>query len=212
MHEILTASSLHQVQQWISAHGYWGIFSLLLLGILGIPVPDETLLLFSGYLVSRGTLHAAPLLIFSFMGSASGISLSYLLGRLLGMQVIVRLGRYIGVHTGQLEKVRNWFKGIGHWTLVVGYFVPGVRHLTAMIAGISNLEVPSFMAYAYLGALLWVSVFLSLGYVFGEKWVVVSRLFQEHLGVALSLIIGGSLFYILIKKLMKSGASEGDKL
>ena len=68
------------------------------------------------------------------------------------------------------------------------------------------------MAYAYLGALLWVSVFLSLGYVFGEKWVVVSRLFQEHLGVALSLIIGGSLFYILIKKLMKSGASEGDKL
>ena len=211
MHEILPPGSLHHLQHWISLHGYLGIFSLLLLGILGIPVPDETLLLFCGYLISRGTLHAIPLLISSFLGSASGISLSYALGRLLGMQVILRFGKYIGIHTGQLEKVHNWFKGIGHWTLVVGYFVPGVRHLTALIAGISILETRSFMTYAYLGAFLWVSVFLSLGYMFGEKWPVVSRLFHEHLVLALSASIAGFLLYILVKKLMRSRAVEQEE-
>ena len=211
MHEILAPSSVHHLQHWISVHGYLGIFSLLLLGILGIPVPDETLLLFCGYLISRGTLHAVPLLISSFLGSASGISLSYVLGRLLGMQVILRFGKYIGIHTGQLEKVHNWFNGIGHWTLVVGYFVPGVRHLTALIAGISILETRSFITYAYLGAFLWVSVFLSLGYMFGEKWPVVSRLFHTHLVLALCMIVAGFLFYLLVRKVLSSRALERGK-
>jgi len=211
MHEILVPSSLHHLQHWISVHGYLGIFLLLLLGIFGMPIPDETLLLFCGCLTSRGTLHAIPLLICSFLGSASGISLSYVLGRLLGMQTIIRFGKYVGIHTAQLEKVHNWFKGIGHWTLVVGYFVPGVRHLTALIAGISILDARSFMTYAYLGAFLWVSVFLSLGYMFGEKWPVVSRLFHQHLVLALSMIVAGFLFYLLVRKVLNSRALERGK-
>lgn len=127
------------------------------------------------------------------------------------MRVVLRFGKYIGIRTEQLEKVHKWFRGIGHWTLVVGYFVPGVRHLTAIIAGISNLEVPSFMVYAYLGALLWVSVFLSLGYAFGEKWVVVSKLFHEHLALALSIIMAGFLFCILVRKFLRTRDFESER-
>jgi hypothetical protein len=89
-------SSFH-FQQWISAHGYWGIFFLLMLGIFGLPIPDEPLLVLSGYLISRGKLHPAGVFLASFCGSAVGISVSYLLGRQLGLRVISHYGNLVGL-------------------------------------------------------------------------------------------------------------------
>src|SRR5213593_3539260 len=74
---------------WISQHGYLGIFSLLVFGIVGLPVPDEWLLTFSGYLVSKQTLRFAPTFIAAFCGSACGITFSYTLGRIFDTYVIV---------------------------------------------------------------------------------------------------------------------------
>src|SRR6516225_10416948 len=69
--------------QWIAQHGYAGIFSLLVFGIVGLPVPDEWLLTFSGYLVYKRTLLFLPTFGAAFLGSACGITVSYLLGRVL---------------------------------------------------------------------------------------------------------------------------------
>jgi membrane protein DedA with SNARE-associated domain len=181
---------------WISDYGYFGIFSLLLLGIVGLPVPDETLLVFSGYLIFRGDLLPIPTLIVSFLGSSCGISASYLLGRLLGRGIISEYGKWLGVSQERLEKVHDWFKTIGYWTLALGYFIPGARHLTAIAAGISKLESPIFMAYAYSGAFVWVSSFLLLGYYFGEDWRLVLRLLHKNLFL-FSLIFAAFLLLLL---------------
>lgn len=176
------------IEHWISSYGYFGIFSLLLLGIVGLPVPDETLLVFSGYLIFRGILHPFVTLIAAFLGSSCGISISYLLGRLLGRGVVSHYGRYIGITPVRLEKAHDWFRRIGYWTLTIGYFVPGVRHLTAIAAGLSELEAPAFMAFAYSGAFLWVSSFLLLGYFFGENWHLVLDLLHNNLVIALTIL------------------------
>ena len=63
--------------EWIVRHGYGAIFLLLMLGIIGIPVPDETLLVFAGYLSSKGTLRLEPTIVTAFLGSACGISIRY---------------------------------------------------------------------------------------------------------------------------------------
>ena len=69
---------MHQaVLNWVEQYGYIGLFSLLVLGIVGIPLPDEWLLAFSGYLVFKGTFRFAPALAAAFTGSACGISVSY---------------------------------------------------------------------------------------------------------------------------------------
>lgn len=184
------------IEQWISSYGYLGIFSLLLLGIVGLPVPDETLLVFSGYLIFRGILHPFVTLIAAFLGSSCGISISYLLGRLLGRSVVSHYGRYFGITPKRLEKAHDWFRRIGYWSLAVGYFVPGVRHLTAIAAGLSELEVPAFIAFAYSGAFLWVSSFLLLGYYFGENWHLVLDLLHNNLVIALSILT--SLLFLLL--------------
>ena len=78
----------HQVLGWITQYGYFAIFLLLVCGIVGLPVPDETLLTFAGYLVFKGNLSLPLAFAAALGGSLSGITISYTLGRTLGMKVI----------------------------------------------------------------------------------------------------------------------------
>jgi membrane protein DedA with SNARE-associated domain len=175
------------VLHWISHYGYPAIFCLLMLGIVGLPVPDETLLTFTGYLIFAGHLRAAPAFFTVLLGTMCGISLSYVLGRTFGLALIHRFGKYIHLTEARLAKAHAFFERAGHWSLTLGYFVPGVRHVTAYAAGVSYLELPIFALFAYSGALLWASTFLALGYFLGERWQVVSaRIHQDLLMVCLA--------------------------
>jgi len=155
---------------WISQHGYTGIFSLLVFGIVGLPVPDELLLTFSGYLVFRHTLRFAPTFIAAFCGSACGITFSYILGRIFDTYVIVKYGSIVHITPEKMARVHDWFERRGRWTLLIGYFVPGIRHLTGYVAGASKLRPSNFMLFAYTGAFCWAGVFIPLGYILGEEW------------------------------------------
>ena len=171
---------------WIGQYGYAGIFSLLILGIVGLPVPDEWLLTFSGFLVFKRTLLFVPTFAAAFCGSACGITVSYTLGRIFDTYVLVKYGSYIHMTPDRLARVHSWFERRGRWTLLVGYFVPGVRHLTGYIAGASELSFSNFALFAYSGAFCWVAVFITLGYFLGEEWNRV----VESLDKAKFLIIG----------------------
>jgi membrane protein DedA with SNARE-associated domain len=155
---------------WVSHHGYVGIFSLLVLGIVGLPIPDEWVLTLSGYFIFNHTFRLGPTLTAAFLGSTCGITISYILGRTFGTYLLVHYGSKFRITHDDVERVHRWFRKMGRWTLTFGYFVPGVRHLTAYVAGATELEVPVFAAYAYLGGFLWSLTFISAGYYLGEQW------------------------------------------
>src|SRR6266849_5894448 len=159
-----------QVLGWITHYGYLAIFSLLVLGIVGLPVPDETLLTLTGVLVHTGHLSLPLAFLAAFSGSACGITISYLLGRTFGLKLIHRYGKYFRIREEHVEKAHAWFRHAGHWSLTFGYFIPGVRHFTAYAAGMSCLEPPQFMLFAYSGAALWATTFIGLGYFLGDRW------------------------------------------
>jgi membrane protein DedA with SNARE-associated domain len=171
------------VLAWITQYGYLAIFSLLVLGIVGLPVPDETLLTFTGYLVFSGHLSLPLAFGTALAGSISGITISFYLGRVLGMQVIHRYGGYLRIKEGHFNKAHAWFERVGHWALTIGYFIPGVRHLTAYAAGISELAPHHFALYAYSGAVLWVSTFIGLGYFLGDRWKAVEANIHHYLAL-----------------------------
>ncbi|HEX4229586.1 MAG TPA: DedA family protein [Bryobacteraceae bacterium] len=177
---------------WIEHYGYAGLFGLLVLGIVGVPVPDETLLVFSGYLVSQGKLHLVLVFLAAFAGSACGISLSYYLGETLGFHFVRRFGRYVHLTEERVALVNRWFHHAGNWVLMFGYFVPGVRHVTAFAAGMARLEYRIFAGHAYLGAAIWVAGFLTLGYFVGDQWQVVFHIVEHYIlwiSVAVAVII-----------------------
>ena len=145
-------------------HGALGLFVLLALGIFGLPIPDETLLVISGALLAKKLLFAPTIIPAAILGAMIGITLSYLLGFSAGHALLLRYGKYIRLTPEKLHKVETWFAKAGKWLLLFGYFLPGMRHLTGISAGAAYLRYRSFALFAYTGAVLWSLTFLSLGY------------------------------------------------
>jgi membrane protein DedA with SNARE-associated domain len=192
--------------EWITTYGYIALFMALMLGIVGLPIPDETLMVFCGYLISRGTLHPAGTWATAFVGSMCGITVSYWLGRRFGLAVIHRWGKYIRFTPQRLDQVLKWFDRIGHWTLFVGYYIAGVRHFTAVVAGTSGLRPRTFGLYAYSGAAVWVTTFLTIGYVVGENWQVMAKQVHRYLLEASLVIFALAAIYFGIRWLRRRPA------
>src|SRR5713226_41004 len=113
------------VVQWITDYGYCGIFFLLIFGIVGLPVPDEWLLVISGYLAFKNVLGLFPTLAIAAIGSASGLTISYVIGRTSGDHLVRRFGRWLSIDDEKILRAQKWFQNLGRWVLVVGPFIPG---------------------------------------------------------------------------------------
>jgi membrane protein DedA with SNARE-associated domain len=184
---------METITHWVTHYGYAGIFSLLMLGIVGVPFPDEALLMFSGYLAYIGELQLLPTIVAATLGSICGISFSYGLGRTVGFYLVTEYGRFIHITQERVDHIRSWFDRVGRWGLLFGFFIPGVRHLTAMTAGASRLRISVFAVFAYTGGFLWSSTFILVGYFLGKDWARVSEQIHRHLmivsGVAVVLVL-----------------------
>jgi membrane protein DedA with SNARE-associated domain len=149
----------------LEQYGYFGLFGLLMLGIIGLPLPDETLLAIVGALIKEGTMHFWPALIAAYLGSVMGISVSYLIGKFLGREVVTRFGKFFHLTEEKLLRVEVYMERYGRLTLFFGYFVPGLRQISAIVAGFGQMKFRIFAPYAYIGALVWALTFLLLGQV-----------------------------------------------
>ncbi|HEY3741417.1 MAG TPA: DedA family protein [Bryobacteraceae bacterium] len=190
---------LETVILWITNYGYIALFALLILGIVGLPIPDETLMVFSGYLIQRGTFHGPQAFLTALCGSICGITLSYMIGRTLGLPAVNRYGKYIHFTPERLAIVLKWFERVGHWALFIGYYIAGVRHVSAIVAGTSGLSWPKFAIYAYSGAAVWVATFLTIGYYVGEKWESIAEEVHKNLTWISLVILGIAGLYLLYR-------------
>src|SRR5262245_61332211 len=156
------------VVQWITEYGYFGIFFLLIFGIVGLPIPDEWLLVISGYLAFKEVLQFFPTVAIAAMGTACGLTTSYILGRSSSGYVVRRYGRWLSIDENKIERVQHWFQNLGRWVLVIGPFIPGVRNLMGYVAGASRLRLQTFARFAYVGAVFSSATFVTFGYVVGH--------------------------------------------
>lgn len=191
------------LQLWLIHYGSFALFILLTLGILALPVPEETLMVIAGVLMYHGDLHIPHTIIAAFLGSLCGITASYVLGRTAGHYLILRYGKWLGVGHKQINKAHSWFERFGKWALFIGYFIPGIRHFTGFSAGMTELEYREFALFAYSGALVWVSTFLSIGYFFGDYWFSLFKNMEMSIDTILTVVIlaiAAYLIYFFVKK------------
>jgi membrane protein DedA with SNARE-associated domain len=194
---------LEVFQAWISTYGYIALFGSLMFGIVGLPIPDETLLALSGYLVFKGQFSLFPTVLTSFLGSITGISLSYVIGRAGGYRVLRKYGPRFHITGEKIVMVEGWFERVGKWMLMVGYFIPGVRHLMALVAGSSKMRYPVFAGFAYTGGIVWSLTFVLLGYYLGDSWAEI-----RHHRLILALVSATILSAILIIWYAKSRSAK----
>ncbi|WP_136604412.1 DedA family protein [Paenibacillus dokdonensis] len=193
-----------EIMVYLTQYGYIALFVLLALGILGIPVPDETLIATFGGMIAQGHFHFAGALTVTFLGSMTGMMISYTLGRKLGKPLLDRYGKWIRMTPSRLQSTEAWFKRYGSWSIVLGYFVPGLRHLSSYMAGISKVPFGRYLLYAASGALLFCTTFLLIGHAVGYHWNEIAVMMERstlRIGIfIIALIVLASVGIVWWKK------------
>ncbi|MDM5188484.1 DedA family protein [Bacillus sp. DX4.1] len=155
------------IQELIACYGYPAIFLMLVLGIVGLPIPDEVIMTIVGYFTNIHVLNYELAIFISFAGALIGMMISYLIGRKAGRPLIDKYGKWIGLKEKRVMKVERWMKKYGSYSLIFGYFIPGFRHVTCYFAGIGKMEFKTYITFAAIGAFLWCFTFITIGKVIG---------------------------------------------
>ena len=155
------------VRELITGYGYFAIYGLLALGIIGLPVPDEIMMTFVGYLSSISVFNVEEAFIVSFFGSITGMLISYLVGRKVGKPFLRKYGKWLRMTPKRLDRLETWFNKYGSWAIVIAYFIPGVRHFTSYLSGMNGMSCGKYMIFSSVGAFCWCFVFTGFGYFFG---------------------------------------------
>lgn len=151
-------------------YGYWVLFFALLLEMLALPLPGEVLMSYAGLLIFQGKLNWFLCILTAGAGVSTGVTLSYWIGFRLGTPFFEKYGTRVHLGPDKLDKISYWFQKYGNKVLVIAYFIPGIRHFTGYFSGVTRISFRKYAWYAYTGAFIWVSVFISLGKVLGPKW------------------------------------------
>lgn len=193
---------MEQHIDYLIAHfGYFGIIIVLIGGIVGLPVPDEVLLTYVGFKVSQGTLSYIPSLLSAFAGAMGGISLSYFIGYKFGLPLIKKFGSKIHITEKKINRTQKLFLKVGPVLILVGYFIPGVRHLTAFVVALNSFPFRKFATYAYTGAFLWSFTFITLGRKLGENWGIVDFYVSKYcVHLIVFIIFLSSILYLFWRK------------
>jgi membrane protein DedA with SNARE-associated domain len=169
---------LEHIDYFLANYGYFAIFGLLMLGIVGPLIPDDTILVLSGIAVHNGQLNLLTTIAVAYAGSLCGITLSYALGRSGTVYVLTRIRPVERWICQYLPQVERWFERYGKWTLFFGYFLAGIRHFTALAAGMSHVRLRTFALYAFPGGFVWVVTFIAIGYFIGDQWEQLQHRFE----------------------------------
>jgi membrane protein DedA with SNARE-associated domain len=155
------------LQTLVTRWSYAAIFLGLVLGNLGLPVPEETILFVAGYATSRGTLWLPAVLVIGMVSAVLGDNLGYWLGRWYGREMIGRCSRFVGIRADQIDRLSGLVARYGAIAVFAARFVPGLRFLGGPLAGAGGLSPVRFALANTLGALVYVPYAVGLGYAVG---------------------------------------------
>jgi membrane-associated protein len=152
------------IGSWINDWGYLAIAVIVVLGNVGVPVPEETILLLAGYLVLEGKLRFPLVALVGVLSAVAGDNLGFWFGRKFGRNAIERYEQWIFISPKQLEWTQSLMRRYGPLAVFVARFVPVLRFLAGPVAGITGLPPFRFMLANLLGASVYVPLVVGAGY------------------------------------------------
>lgn len=174
--------------------GYIGVFLLIAIENIFPPIPSEVILTFGGYMTTYSNLNVPLVILFSTLGSIVGAIALYYIGKILNKERLMKmvsgkLGKILYLKKEDIESADTWFDNKGYKSVFFCRFVPIVRSLISIPAGMSEMNMPKFLLYTTIGSLIWNSVLVILGSVVGENWEKIANIFDTYSSIALMILI-----------------------
>lgn len=183
---------MHRTLEFLLHHGYLVLFAWVFAEQAGIPVPSVPLLLAAGALAGSHQLSFFTSLALVVCAAVSADFIWYRLGRTRGIRILQFLCKISIEPDSCVRRTEGIFARQGARSLLVAKFIPGLGVVTPPLAGIFHMRARRFVLFDAMGASLWASCFLGLGYLFsGEIERIAER--AASLGSGLAVILIGVL-------------------
>ncbi len=186
-------------------YGYVGVFLLIMIENVFPPIPSEVILLFGGFMTTYTKLSIFGMIVASTLGSLFGAIILYYIGKIFNkdrLKKIIsgKLGKILRLKVSDIDNADNWFDNKGNKTVFFCRFIPLVRSLISIPAGMSEMPMFKFLLYTLFGSLIWNTVLIIVGSVVGENWTKIVGILDtySHIVVIILFIIvvvGVYLFY-----------------
>lgn len=186
------------VQSVVQHLGYTEIFFLMALESSLFPVPSELVMIPAGFRAAQGDLNPWLATLAGGLGSLLGASANYLLGRYVGRAFLLRYGKWFLINEAKYHEAEALFLKNAKLATFVGRFIPVIRHLISLPAGVFGMALLPFALLTTLGATLWCGVLVLLGYYLGEPTIRLVAEYSHLFGyaaVALTALFG--LWFLL---------------
>lgn len=159
----------------IAATSYPGIIFLMILESMVFPVPSEAVLPFAGFLIADGHLSFGGVVAAATLGSIIGSLISYAMGYYGGKPFINKFGKYLLLDSHDLDITVRFFQKRGSLTIFIARFIPVIRHLISIPAGMGKMNLVKFSIYTIAGAAMWNAFLTYLGIKLKDNWTEVMK-------------------------------------
>ncbi|MDP3857441.1 MAG: DedA family protein [Stagnimonas sp.] len=180
--------------------GYTEIFFLMALESSLFPVPSELVMIPAGYRASLGDLNPWLATLAGGTGSLLGASANYALGRYVGRAVLLRYGKWFLINEAKYHEAEALFLKNARLATFVGRFIPVIRHLISLPAGVFGMGLLPFALLTTLGATIWCGVLVGLGYTLGEPTIRIVAEYSHLLGYAAVALTGAFGLWFLLRR------------
>lgn len=192
-------------------YGYLGVFLLILIENIFPPIPSEVILLFGGFMTTYTSLNVLGMTMSSILGSVLGALILYKIGTIFNKDTLkklihTRLGKFLRINDKEIDSSFNYFQTKGEKTIFFCRFIPLIRSLISVPAGINKMNITKFMIYTTLGSLIWNVVLITLGHIVGNNWKSILKIFDLYSIYAVVIIF--IILIILIIKFYKKKLKE----
>lgn len=178
--------------------GYIGIFLMMTIESSFIPFPSEIVMIPAGISAHQGSMNFTFALLSGTAGALFGSLLNYALGFYLGAPIvkkmIERYGKYIFLHPEHYARAEKFFQKNGGSTTFFGRFLPGIRQIISLPAGVFRMNLPKFLLFTTLGAGLWNLFLMLIGYFFADQQEQILRHFKEIILILLGIFLIFTIF------------------
>lgn len=193
----MDALSPTTIQSLIQVYGLWVLFPVVMLEGMGIPVPGETALVAAAvYAGSTNRISIASVVLVAAAGAISGDNIGYFIGRLIGLRLVVRYGRYVRLTESRLKIGQYLFLRHGGKIVLIARLISVLRAFAPLLAGINRMRWRYFLLMNAIGGICWASLFGGVAYLFGEEIKrVTGPVGLLLLLAAIGLVLAGILFF-----------------
>lgn len=190
--------------------GYLGVFLLIAIENIFPPIPSEVILLFGGFMATYTKLNILGIVIASLLGSLSGAIMLYYIGKIFNKNRLKKIisgkvGKILRLKNSDIDKADKWFDTKGQKTVFFCRFIPLIRSLISIPAGMSEMHMSKFLVYTTIGSLIWNTVLIVIGSIVGNNWTSILSVLDTYSKIVVIVMVIVVILFIVIfyKKRLK---------